>query len=150
MARKRRSDSKAAGREKFGKLFYLLRRGREYFIFYKRSEIKNLVTRDRIPQLYSVIYFIGEEGFEPSPDEVRDSGRGEWRSSEWDILWWWALWSRNKIWDESDRIPQLYPVIYFVGGRRPSVLRAQARRGLKAAGREKFWKLFYLPRRVRK
>ena len=76
MARKRRRDSKAAGREKFGKLFYLLRRGREYFIFYKRSEIKNLVTRDRIPQLYSVIYFIGEEGFEPSPDEVRDSGRG--------------------------------------------------------------------------
>ena len=30
------------------KLFILSSRGREYFIFYERSEIKNLVTRDRI------------------------------------------------------------------------------------------------------
>ena len=46
-------DSKAVGREKFEKLFYLPRRGREYFIFYNgelcEPEIKNLVTRDRIP-----------------------------------------------------------------------------------------------------
>jgi len=42
-------DSKDAGREKFKKLFKLPSRGREYFIFYEQSEIKNLVTRDRIP-----------------------------------------------------------------------------------------------------
>jgi len=42
-------DSKDAGREKFEKLFKLPSRGREYFIFYEQSEIKNLVTRDRIP-----------------------------------------------------------------------------------------------------
>jgi len=52
------------------------RRGREYFVFYKRSEIKNLVTRDRIPMLclrnkinpdviriYFKVYF-EDEGFE--------------------------------------------------------------------------------------
>ncbi len=33
------------------KLFRLSSRGREYFIFYEQSEIKNLVTRDRISQL---------------------------------------------------------------------------------------------------
>jgi hypothetical protein len=35
------------------------RRGREYFVFYKRSEIKNLVTRDRIPHLHLVIFVGG-------------------------------------------------------------------------------------------
>jgi hypothetical protein len=36
----RMRDSKAAGREKFGKLFYLPRPGREYFVFCEYLEQK--------------------------------------------------------------------------------------------------------------